>query len=217
MKIFSAIFLTASLISTAAFAASPSTKAYEAANSAMHKDMNITYTGDADVDFVAGMIPHHQGAVDMARVQLKYGKDEDLRELAQRIITWQEAEIGFMSQWLSGRTSNYRAKDADKKPSTIAYTEQMHAMHKDMAIDFTGNADIDFARGMIPHHQAAIDMAWTLKEYGMDTSLRKMASEVIRSQGQEIALMQEWLAKQPATTKKSTTKTKAKKHDHTHH
>ncbi|MFY8041339.1 MAG: DUF305 domain-containing protein, partial [Rhodoferax sp.] len=54
---------------------SPSSVAYEAANTKMHKDMAVTLTGDADRDFLAGMIPHHQGAIDMAEVVLKYGKD----------------------------------------------------------------------------------------------------------------------------------------------
>jgi uncharacterized protein (DUF305 family) len=69
----------------------------------MHKDMNITFTGDADVDFLAGMIPHHQGAIDMAQVLLKYGKDPETRKLAEEIIAAQEKEIAFMKDWLAKR------------------------------------------------------------------------------------------------------------------
>ena len=50
---------------------SPSTKAYEMANERMHREMMIQFTGDADKDFIAGMIPHHRGAVDMAAILLK--------------------------------------------------------------------------------------------------------------------------------------------------
>jgi uncharacterized protein (DUF305 family) len=57
------------------------------------------YTGDADRDFVEHMTPHHQGAIDMARVELKYGKDPTLRKLASRIIAAQRDEIALMERW----------------------------------------------------------------------------------------------------------------------
>jgi uncharacterized protein (DUF305 family) len=66
----------------------------------MMKGMDIAYTGNADVDFVRGMIPHHQGAIDMAKVQLKHGKDQETRTLAQKIIADQEKEIEQMQAWL---------------------------------------------------------------------------------------------------------------------
>lgn len=80
--------------------ASPSTQAFEAANAKMHKDMQIHYTGNADVDFVRGMIAHHQGAIDMAKVVLEHGKDPEIRKLAEGIISAQEAEITQMQAWL---------------------------------------------------------------------------------------------------------------------
>jgi uncharacterized protein (DUF305 family) len=78
---------------------SASTKAYRDAMAKMHHDMDIPYSGNADRDFVAGMIPHHQGAIDMAQVELRYGKDPALRRLAHDIVTAQEKEIAFMRQW----------------------------------------------------------------------------------------------------------------------
>jgi uncharacterized protein (DUF305 family) len=81
--------------------ASPSDRAFEAAMDKMHKGMMIDYSGNADVDFVRGMIPHHQGAIDMARIELRYGKDAQMRKLARDIIAAQEHEIAGMKAWLS--------------------------------------------------------------------------------------------------------------------
>lgn len=77
-----------------------STKAFKAANDAMHKAMDIAWTGKADIDFVKGMIPHHQGAVAMAKVVLAHGNDPELKKLAEGIIADQEKEIAFMTAWL---------------------------------------------------------------------------------------------------------------------
>lgn len=86
--------------STAAESA-PSSRALAEANARMHKDMDIVFTGNADVDFVRGMIAHHQGAIDMAKVELEHGKDEAIRKLAENIIKAQEAEITMMKEWLA--------------------------------------------------------------------------------------------------------------------
>ncbi|MDK4735035.1 DUF305 domain-containing protein [Rhizobium sp. CNPSo 3490] len=77
-----------------------SSQAFKKANDKMHEDMMIKYSGDADTDFVRSMIPHHQGAIDMAKIELQYGKDPDLRKLAEAVIKAQEAEITEMNAWL---------------------------------------------------------------------------------------------------------------------
>lgn len=69
-------------------------------NKIMHRDMDIVFTGDADIDFLKAMIPHHQGAIDMARTVLKYGKDPQNKRLARAIIRAQKGEIFLMKNRL---------------------------------------------------------------------------------------------------------------------
>jgi uncharacterized protein (DUF305 family) len=79
----------------------PSSMAFMEANDRMHQAMAIEFTGDADADFIRGMIPHHQGAVEMAKIVLEHGKDPEVRKLAEGIIAAQEAEIAWMQEWLA--------------------------------------------------------------------------------------------------------------------
>jgi uncharacterized protein (DUF305 family) len=71
---------------------------------AMHAAMaSVQPTGDNDVDFVKLMLPHHQAAIDMAKIQLVSGQDPQMRRLAQEIITDQQSEIELMHLWLRQR------------------------------------------------------------------------------------------------------------------
>jgi uncharacterized protein (DUF305 family) len=78
----------------------PSSLAFRGINTKMHEAMNIAFTGDSDADFVRGMIPHHQGAIDMAKTVLAFGKDPAVRKLAEEIVKAQESEIALMQDWL---------------------------------------------------------------------------------------------------------------------
>lgn len=118
MKILSTLFLATALcvgiLATPAFAQhaghgsaaaqkndGPAVKGFKDANEKMHKDMAINYSGNTDADFMRGMIPHHQGAIDMAKVELAHGKDPVARKMAEKVIADQEREIGEMKEWLA--------------------------------------------------------------------------------------------------------------------
>ena len=73
----------------------------------MHMAMGVVArSGNTDVDFVKLMLPHHQAAIDMAKTQLLYGKDPQMRRLAQEIITDQQLEIDLMQRWLKHQHKN---------------------------------------------------------------------------------------------------------------
>jgi uncharacterized protein (DUF305 family) len=90
----------------------PAQQAYADANARMHAGMGTAIDADADVAFMAGMIPHHQGAVDMAKIVLEHGKDPETRAMAEAIIKTQTAEIKAMESWLAKRGQSVAAASA---------------------------------------------------------------------------------------------------------
>lgn len=73
----------------------------------MHADMRLVkQSGDSDLDFAQLMLPHHQAAIEMAKIELLHGKDPELRRLAQEIITTQQSEIELMNRWIARHPVN---------------------------------------------------------------------------------------------------------------
>ncbi len=156
----------------------------------MHDEMMIGMRyNDPDTAFAKGMLGHHRGAVEMAKIELKYGTDEAMRQLAQDVITAQQAEIDVLNKWLASHP------DAAKpKPNTVAmqqaYAKSMENMHGEMTLGVSDPVpDMAFARGMLPHHIAAVDMAKVQLEYGTDEEMRQLAQDIIDTQQTEIDMM----------------------------
>lgn len=98
--------------------------ALEASMQTMHMAMSATQpSGDSDLDFVQLMLPHHQAALDMAKAQLLYGKDAQMRRLAQEIITDQQSEMDLMQLWLK----EYGSRSLNEKPAgTVKQKSEEH-------------------------------------------------------------------------------------------
>lgn len=178
--------------STMTMSASASTKAYEGAMTDMMKGMMVPLTGKPDVDFMQGMMPHHQGAIDMAKAVLQYGSDPEVKTLAENVIKAQEGEIAFMKDWL-GRVD--QSSLVVSPESTKGNEQAMGTMMKNMAVPYTGDSDVDFLKSMIPHHQGAIDMAKVALRFAKDPEVLKLAQDVVTAQESEIAFMTGQLAK----------------------
>lgn len=170
-------------------------KDYTKSMTSMHNEMMVGMGyNDPDTAFAKGMLGHHRGAVDMAKIELKYGTDETMRKLAQDIIDSQQLEIDILNKWLASHP------DAPKpKPNTEAmqeaYAKGMNTMHSDMMLGIAEPvADMAFARGMLPHHIGAVDIAKVQLQYGTDEEMRKLAQDIIDAQQPEIELMQSWIA-----------------------
>ena len=159
---------------------------------------------DADVDFMAGMIPHHAQAVVMAGWAPTHGARQDVAILCERIVVGQRDEIAMMQTWLSDR--GLAVPDATStrhkmKMNGVEHEMLMPGMLTDeemAALDRARGSEFDrlFLQGMIKHHQGAIDMVDVLfKSYGaaQDETVFKFASDVYADQGIEIERMHEML------------------------
>jgi uncharacterized protein (DUF305 family) len=138
-------------------------------------------------EFLSQMIPHHKGAVDMAEYEIQHGKDFTMIQLAKSILAEQTTEIQQMEIWLKQTPEGIRVLPQHFKD---AMDKSMDTMMKNMLpnTDLT-NIDKAFAVVMIPHHQAAIDMAKSVIIYSTDEKIRAFANQLISSEQVEIEQM----------------------------
>jgi len=110
-------------------------KENEAAMNKMMNDMAAKPAGDIDRDFVAMMTPHHQGAIDMAVIELRYGKNETLRRIAQEIIVDQMQEIDAMKLAIGDKVSTSAPAPTQAASMPPAADQQQTGMHMNMSSD----------------------------------------------------------------------------------
>lgn len=162
----------------------------------MMMNMEVEPSGNASVDFLVGMIPHHESAIDMSESYLKFGgENEQLKQLANDIISAQTGEIEQMNQLIQQITDSGE-KDEEKEQGYLQAYAQMMSGHEHMhhGSSAAENVEQAFAEGMMMHHQMAVDMSEAILDYTEVEEVRQLAETIIKAQEEEIRLMQEILA-----------------------
>ncbi|MBG1259107.1 DUF305 domain-containing protein [Nostoc commune] len=150
-----------------------------------------------DLRFIDGMIPHHQGAVEMAKEAQQKSKRPEIKKLADNIIKSQNQEITQMKQWRQA----WYPKAGDKP---MAYNSQMGHMMEMSSDQMKGmmmsqnlgandaEFDLRFINAMIPHHEGAVTMGQDALSKSKRPEIKKLAQEIVKAQEVEIKEMQQW-------------------------
>jgi uncharacterized protein (DUF305 family) len=155
--------------------------------------------GELDELFIDMMVPHHEGAVEMARIALERSQRPEIREMASAIVASQDAEISQMRAWRLEWFGSDQTPSMSEMPSMQempGHGAAGHGMDMQAEVDALRNAgepfDLAFIDAMIPHHQSAIEAAVMLRDSTRRQELIDMADAIIAEQQREIDLMVEW-------------------------
>ena len=156
----------------------------------MARDMVMENGRYSDRAFIDAMVPHHQGAVEMAQVALKNAEHEEVKQLSEDIVSAQEAEIEELK-------AIKRQKFGTSKVPMEMGAGEMEAMGMTAPAELANKDPFDkaFIDAMIPHHRSAISMAQVALEEGDNPEIREIARNIVGAQKKEIAQMQEWRRK----------------------
>ena len=145
-----------------------------------------------DRTFMANMIVHHQGAVDMAKLVLTNAKHQELKDMAHAIISAQTKEITDMQTWQSNWGYEVTTESSMMDHSTMGMSGHMQMMSDELK-DLTGDAfDKAFLTSMIAHHQSAIDMASPGQTNAAHEEVKQLTSAIVTAQSKEIMQMKQW-------------------------
>lgn len=150
-----------------------------------------------DLRFIDSMIPHHEGAVIMAKEALQKSKRPEIKKLANEIIKAQDKEIAELKQWRQAwypqAGSKPVAYDAKLNKTVDMSSQQMQAMMMNMDLGAADNEfDLRFIDAMIPHHEGALVMAQDAASKSKRPQIKKLAQDIISSQQAEINQMKQW-------------------------
>lgn len=159
----------------------------------MMEDMeDIDKSGYAAVDFLNGMIPHHEAAISMSQSYLKYGgSNEELNKLAKDIIDVQKQEINQMTT-LAQELKASGKQDLEQENAYLEEYKKMFSSHQ-MNHSTAANVEAAFAEGMIMHHQMAIEMTEVILNFTDEEQVITLAQNIISAQKEEITQMERLL------------------------
>jgi uncharacterized protein (DUF305 family) len=153
----------------------------------MAREMVMENGKYSDRAFIDAMVPHHQGAIEMAEVALENAEHEEIRSLAEDIVSAQEAEI---EQLKAIKQHEFGTSEVPMEMS--AGEMQAMGMTDPDALANKDPFDKAFIDAMIPHHQSAIEMAQVALAESENPEIRELARDIVDAQMREIAQMQEW-------------------------
>lgn len=184
MKLFAFVCMfCASLFTAHAAMAAPDMAGMDHGSSSA--GASATYSDKA---FLSGMIAHHEGAVDMAKIIIKApakGQDSQIRKWAEDIIKEQDKEIAMMHQMLK------KMGGLDKE----AYAHMKASMDEMLKVrEHNGGMEVHFIQQMLPHHAGALEMSIPALLHSSDKDVVKLAKEIITAQTKEIVDFRKWLA-----------------------
>ncbi len=161
-------------------------------NSADYKMYNELTGEDYDRMFIANMIEHHKGAVDMAKLALSNAKHQELKDMANDIITAQTKEITDMEAWQKAWGYPSSSGEMMMDHSAMGMMADMGQMTEELK-GLTGDAfDKAFLSSMIEHHQSAINMAYPGETNAKHYEVKELTKAIVDAQSSEIAQMKQW-------------------------
>jgi uncharacterized protein (DUF305 family) len=161
-------------------------------SSTMYKEYAAMRGEDYDRAFIANMIVHHQGAVDMAELALTNAKHQELKDMANDIISAQEKEIADMTSWQ--KEWGYPSTSADNMMdhSAMGMMDEMSGMMSELEGKTGDEFDKAFIEQMILHHQSAIAMATPGTQNAEHQEIKDLTKAIVTAQSQEIQQMERW-------------------------
>ena len=147
----------------------------------MMQDMHsMTMTEDPDHDFAMMMKAHHQGAIDMANIEISQGKNEQLKEAARKMVTDAQKDMEELNSFLNSHEPDKKSDFAKKA------MDKMMNMSGNNNMDHGGDVDMEFAMMMEMHHQHGIDMSRDYLKVATEAQTKKVANNTIKTNAEDI-------------------------------